>query len=57
MIKNGDTSTPDGSKFEMAQITKDPSTGKIKYSRMGAKEVEEILVKAKAKEEAEAEKK
>eukprot|EP00392_Amoebophrya_sp_AT5.2_P002366 g2371.t1 len=53
MIKNGDTTTPDPEKYEMAMVTKDPSTGKVKYARVAAKDVEKILTAARAKEDAE----
>lgn len=53
MIKNGDTSTPDPEKYEMAIVEKLPS-GAVKYRRVAAKDVKVILDAAKAKEEAEA---
>lgn len=54
MIKNGDTSTPDGAKFEMSTITRDPTTGLVQYKRVRKDEVEKILLAAKAKEDADA---
>lgn len=53
MIKNGDTTTPDPEKYEMAVVRK-TSDGKVKYSRMPASAVEKILSEARAKEDAEA---
>lgn len=51
MIKNGDTTTPDPEKYEMAVL--EMIDGKIKYRRMKAKEVGKILTEARAKEDAE----
>jgi len=52
MIKNGDTTTPDPEKFEMAVVSKVGE--KIKYRRLPVKEVEKLLQEARAKEDAEA---
>ncbi len=53
IIKNGDTTTPDPEKYEMALITKHPETGKVKYERVPVKKVEKIITDARAKEDAE----
>jgi len=52
MVKNGDASTADAEKFEMAVITKGED-GAILYERVSKEEVDRILTAAKAKEEAE----
>jgi len=51
MVKNGDMSTPEPEKFEMALIQK--KEGKVTYTRVSKGEVEKIMLAAKTKEEAE----
>jgi len=53
MIKNGDTTTPDPEKYEMAVVSKG-NDGKISYQRVPATQVAKILADARVKEDAEA---
>lgn len=52
MTKNGDTTTPDPEKYEMAVVTR--TNGQVKYRRMASEEVGTLLNEAKAREDAEA---
>jgi len=53
MIKNGDTTTPDPEKYEMAVVSRG-SDGKVRYRRLASSVVEKILADARAKEDSEA---
>lgn len=55
VIKNGDTTTPDPEKYEMACVA--THGGKICYRRFKTKEVEKLLNAAKEKEQAAEDKK